>query len=159
MFLRNWPFVYSSLTATDGSSAVVDKFGMSSVPGIGDNPGVSTLGGRNLAVSPFTENKATALEFIQFFTSEDESKARLDKSSRAPVYPSLLEDPAVVENRPFYPTLLESLENAQARPQVVQYGATTTAIQEEAYAALTGEKDPETALADMQAKLEELAAD
>ncbi|MGW9405095.1 ABC transporter substrate-binding protein [Arthrobacter sp. NPDC055585] len=159
VFLRNWPFVYSSLTATDGSSAVVDKFGMSSVPGIGENPGVSTLGGRNLAVSPFTQNKATALDFIKFFTSEEESRARLDKSSRAPVYPSLLEDPAVVEKRPFYPTLLESLENAQARPQVVKYGATTTAIQEEAYAALTGEKDPETALADMQAKLEELSAE
>lgn len=159
VFLRNWPFVYSSLTATDGSSAVVDKFGITSVPGIGDNPGVSTLGGRNLAVSPFTENKATALDFIKFFTSEEESKARLEKSSRAPVYPSLLEDPAVVEKRPFYPTLLESLENAQARPQVVQYGATTTAIQEEAYAALTGEKDPKTALSDMQAKLEELSAE
>lgn len=159
VFLRNWPFVYSSLTATDGSSDVVDKFGISAVPGIGDNPGVSTLGGRNLAVSPFTENKATALDFIKFFTSEEESKARLDKSSRAPVYPTLLEDPAVVEERPFYPTLLESLENAQPRPKVVQYGATTTAIQEEAYAALTGEKTPEQALADMQAKLEELSAE
>lgn len=159
VFLRNWPFVYSSLTATDGSSAVVDKFGISAIPGIGDNPGVSTLGGRNLAVSPFTENKATALDFITFFTSEEESEARLEKSSRAPVYPSLLEDPAVVEQRPFYPTLLESLEQAQPRPKVVQYGATTTAIQEEAYAALTGEKDPETALADMQAKLEALSAE
>ncbi len=159
VFLRNWPFVYSSLNATDGSSAVVGKFGISAVPGIGDNPGVSTLGGRNLAVSPFTANKATALDFITFFTSEEESQARLDKSSRAPVYPTLLEDPAVVEKRPFYPTLLESLENAQPRPKVVQYGATTTAIQEEAYAALTGEKDPETALSDMQAKLEELSAE
>lgn len=159
VFLRNWPFVYSSLTATDGSSAVVDKFGISAIPGIGDNIGVSTLGGRNLAVSPFTTNKATALDFITFFTSEEESEARLEKSSRAPVYPSLLEDPAVVEMRPFYPTLLESLENAQPRPKVVQYGATTTAIQEEAYAALTGQKDPEQALADMQSKLEELAAE
>ncbi|WP_279325273.1 extracellular solute-binding protein [Arthrobacter sp. Bz4] len=159
VFLRNWPFVYASLTATDGSSQVLDKFGISSVPGIGDNPGVSTLGGRNLAISPFTANKATALDFIKFFTSEEESRARLDKSSRAPVYASLLEDPAVVEQRPFYPTLLESLENAQPRPKVVQYGATTTAIQEEAYAALTGDKDPEAALADMQAKLEELSAE
>lgn len=158
VFLRNWPFVYSSLTATDGSSKVVDKFGISSIPGIGDNAGVSTLGGRNLAVSPFTANKATALDFIKFFTSEEESKARLDKSSRAPVYPALLEDPAVIEERPFFPTLLESLENAQPRPKVVQYGATTTAIQEEAYAALTGEKDPGTALAAMQSKLEEISA-
>jgi multiple sugar transport system substrate-binding protein len=41
---------------------------------------------------------------------------------------------------------------------MVQYGATTKAIQEEAYAALTGEKDTDAALKAMQAKLEEIAA-
>jgi multiple sugar transport system substrate-binding protein len=63
-----------------------------------------------------------------------------------------------VAKRPFFPTLLEALTNAQPRPKVVQYGATTKAIQEEAYAALTGAKDTDTALKDMQAKLEEITA-
>jgi multiple sugar transport system substrate-binding protein len=157
VFLRNWPFLYSSLSATDGSSQVAGKFGITSIPGT-DGTGVSTLGGRNLAVSPFTPNKATALEFIKFFTSEEQARKRLELSSRAPAYAGLYEDQAVVAKRPFFPTLLESLENAQPRPKVVQYGATTKAIQEEAYAALTGEKDTDTALKDMQAKLEELAA-
>jgi multiple sugar transport system substrate-binding protein len=157
VFLRNWPFLYSSLSATDGSSQVAGKFGITSIPGT-DGTGVSTLGGRNLAVSPFTPNKATALEFIKFFTSEEQASKRLELSSRAPAYAGLYEDQAVVAKRPFFPTLLESLENAQPRPKVVQYGATTKAIQEEAYAALTGEKDTDTALKDMQAKLEELAA-
>ncbi|MEL4356687.1 MULTISPECIES: ABC transporter substrate-binding protein [unclassified Luteococcus] len=159
VFMRNWPFVYASLTATDGTSKVKDKFEISAIPGIGDGKqGVSTLGGRNLAVSAFTKNKATALDFITFFTSEEESKLRVEKSSRAPVYPELLKDKAVVAKRPFYPTLLKSLENAQPRPKVVQYGATTQVIQQEAYAALTGEKEPKKALEDMQSKLEELAA-
>ena len=157
VFLRNWPFLYSSLSATDGSSQVAGKFGITSIPGT-DGTGVSTLGGRNLAVSPFTPNKATALEFIKFFTSEEQASKRLELSSRAPAYAGLYEDQAVVAKRPFFPTLLESLENAQPRPKVVQYGATTKAIQEEAYAALTGEKDTDTALKDMQAKLEELSA-
>jgi multiple sugar transport system substrate-binding protein len=157
VFLRNWPFLYSSLSATDGSSQVAGKFGITSIPGT-DGTGVSTLGGRNLAVSPFTPNKATALEFIKFFTSEEQARKRLELSSRAPAYAGLYEDQAVVAKRPFFPTLLESLENAQPRPKVVQYGATTKAIQEEAYAALTGEKDTDTALKDMQAKLEELSA-
>lgn len=157
VFLRNWPFLYSSLSATDGSSKVAGKFGITSIPGT-DGTGVSTLGGRNLAVSPFTANKATALEFIKFFTSEEQARKRLELSSRAPAYADLYEDPAVVAKRPFFPTLLESLENAQPRPKVVQYGATTKAIQEEAYAALTGEKDTDAALKDMQAKLEEISA-
>ncbi len=157
VFLRNWPFLYSSLSATDGSSKVAGKFGITSIPGT-EGTGVSTLGGRNLAVSPFTANKATALEFIKFFTSEEQAAKRLELSSRAPAYAALYEDPAVVAKRPFFPTLLASLNNAQPRPKVVQYGATTKAIQEEAYAALTGVKDTDTALKDMQAKLEELTA-
>lgn len=155
VFMRNWPFVHASLSATDGSSKVNGKFGISAIPGIGEHAGVSTLGGRNLAISPFTKNKQTALEFTKFFISEQESKLRVEKSSRAPVYPSVLNDPAVVAKRPFYPTLLKSLENAQPRPKVVAYGASTQAIQQEAYAALTGQKDPQAALADMQKKLEE----
>jgi multiple sugar transport system substrate-binding protein len=157
VFLRNWPFLYASLSATDGSSKVAGKFDITSIPGT-DGPGVSTLGGRNLAVSPFTANKGTALEFIKFFTSQQQAQKRLALSSRAPAYASLYEDPAVVAKRPFFPTLLESLNNAKPRPKVVQYGATTKAIQEEAYAAITGEKDTDTALTDMQAKLEEISA-
>jgi len=157
LFLRNWPFVYASLSATDGSSSVAGKFNVTSIPGI-SGPGVSTLGGRNLAVSPFTQNKATALEFIKFFTSEDQAEKRLALSSRAPVYASIYSNPAVVAKRPFFPTLLESLDHAQPRPKVVQYGATTKAIQEEAYAAISGKKDTNTALADMQAKLTALSS-
>ncbi|QOD04333.1 ABC transporter substrate-binding protein [Pseudarthrobacter sp. BIM B-2242] len=155
VFMRNWPFLHASLSATDGSSQVAGKFGITSIPGT-DGRGVSTLGGRSLAISPFTPNKATALEFVKFFTSEEQAAKRLELSSRAPVYASLFEDPAVVAKRPFFPTLLESLNTAQPRPKVVQYGATTKAIQEEAYAAITGAKDTDTALNDMQAKLTEL---
>lgn len=156
VFMRNWPFLHASLSATDGSSQVAGKFGITSIPGT-DGPGVSTLGGRSLAISPFTPNRATALEFVKFFTSEEQAAKRLELSSRAPVYASLFEDPAVVAKRPFFPTLLESLNTAQPRPKVVQYGATTKAIQEEAYAAITGAKDTDTALNDMQAKLTELS--
>jgi multiple sugar transport system substrate-binding protein len=156
VFMRNWPFLHASLSATDGSSKVAGKFGITSIPGV-DGPGVSTLGGRNLAISPYTANKATALEFIKFFTSEEQSTKRLELSSRAPVYASLFADPAVIAKRPFFPTLLTSLENAQPRPKVVQYGATTKAIQEEVYAAITGAKDTDTALADLQTKLTELS--
>lgn len=155
VFMRNWPFVHASLSASDGSSQVNGKFGISPLPGIGSHAGVSTLGGRNLAISPFTQNKATALDFIKFFTSEEESMLRTEKSSRAPVYPSILNDPKVVEKRPHYPTLLKSLENAQPRPKVITYGATTQVIQEEVYAVLTGTKEPKKALEDMQKRLKE----
>ena len=133
------------------------KFDITSIPGT-NGPGVSTLGGRNLAISPFTQNKATALEFIKFFTSQEQAQKRLALSSRAPAYAALYRGPRRRGQAPVLPHPARSLTNAQPRPKVVQYGATTKAIQEEAYAALTGAKDTDTALKDMQAKLEEITA-
>ncbi|WP_454778698.1 ABC transporter substrate-binding protein [Georgenia muralis] len=155
VFLRNWPYVYASFSATDGSSPVAGKFGVGPIPGP-DGTGVSTLGGRNLAISSFAQNKATALEFIQFFVSKEQERARLETSSRAPVYSEFFSDPAVTERLPYLPSLLTSLENASPRPKVVQYGQTTAAIQDEVYAALSGDKSPEQALADLQSRLEQL---
>jgi multiple sugar transport system substrate-binding protein len=155
VFLRNWPYVYASFNAADGSSSVQGKFGVSPIPGE-TGPGVSTLGGRNIAISSFAENKETALDFIAFFTGKEQEGARLALSSRAPVYSEFFEDPTVTERLPYLPELLTSLENAAPRPKVVQYGATTAAIQDEIYAALTGDKTPEDALADLQAALEEV---
>jgi multiple sugar transport system substrate-binding protein len=103
---------------------VAGKFDVTSIPGTND-PGVSTLDGRNVAVSPFTKNKATALEFIKFSTSEEAGTEAPGSVFPRPVHASLFEDHAVVAKRPFFPTLLKSLSNAQPRPKVVQYGATT----------------------------------
>jgi multiple sugar transport system substrate-binding protein len=157
VFHRNWPYIYKSLSATDGSSQVQGKFGVSAIPGE-DGPGVSTLGGRNIAISSFAENKATALDFITFFTSKEQEESRLALSSRAPVFSEFFEDEAVTAKYPYLPTLLTSLENAKPRPTVVQYGATTAAIQDEIYAALTGAKKPKAALADLQDTLTEITA-
>jgi multiple sugar transport system substrate-binding protein len=158
VFLRNWPYVYASFSATDGSSGVQGKFGTSPIPGE-SGPGVSTLGGRNIAISSFAENKETALDFITFFTSKEQQGERLALSSRAPVFSEFFADDAVTERLPYLPDLLTSLENAEPRPTVVQYGATTAAIQDAIYPALTGDADPETALADLQDALTEIAAE
>lgn len=157
VFLRNWPYIYKSLSASDGSSSVAGTFGVSAIPGE-DGPGVSTLGGRNIAISSFAENKATALDFIAFFTSREQQEARLALSSRAPVFSEFFEDDAITANYPYLPTLLTSLDNAAPRPKVVAYGATTAAIQDEIYAALTGDKSAESALADLQKKLADITA-
>ena len=157
VFLRNWPYVYASFNATDGSSSVQGKFATSPIPGE-TGPGVSTLGGRNIAISSFAENKATALEFITFFTGEEQQSERLELSSRAPVFSEFFADPTVTERLPYLPDLLTSLENAEPRPTVVNYGATTAAIQDEIYAALTGVKTPETALSDLQDALTDITS-
>ncbi|HKU11064.1 MAG TPA: extracellular solute-binding protein, partial [Sinomonas sp.] len=68
LFLRNWPYVYN-LAKTDGTSVVKDTFGIAPLPGATDGqPGASSLGGHNVAMSVYSKHKATALDFMKFMT-------------------------------------------------------------------------------------------
>lgn len=153
VFHRQWPYQYELANAQDGSSKVAGKFDVAPLPGM-DAPGSSTLGGWNLAISSFAKNKATALDFIKFMTSKQRQRLNLKVNSEAPTYAELYEDPKLIEKFPYLPVLKESILNAKPRPKVVRYGDATAAIQNEVYAALTGAKTPEQALADLQGKLE-----
>jgi multiple sugar transport system substrate-binding protein len=152
IFHRNWPYVYAKASATDGSSKIAGKFGVAQIPGL-SGPGKPTLGGHNLAISKFAKNKGSALEFIKFLTSESEEKLHLQKTSEAPVWTSLYDDPELVKQFGYLPVLKGSLDGAIGRPAIVKYGDATTAIQEAAYAAMTGTKTSDAALKDLQDKL------
>jgi len=156
LFLRNWPYVYN-LATTEGSSKVKDVLGMTALPGK-DGPGASSLGGHNLAVSVYSKNKATALDFLKFMTSEETEKFYATQGSLAPVLGALYEDKELVAKLPYLPVLKTSIENAVPRPVSPFYPAVTKAIQENAYSAIKGEKSVETALSDMQKSIESAGA-
>ncbi|MDQ0635618.1 multiple sugar transport system substrate-binding protein [Arthrobacter pascens] len=156
LFLRNWPYVYN-LATTEGSSAVKDKLGMAALPGK-DGPGASSLGGHNMAVSVYSKNKATALDFLKFMTSEETEKFYATQGSLAPVLGALYEDKDLVAKLPYLPVLKTSIENAVPRPVTPFYPAVTKAIQENAYSAIKGEKPVDTALSDMQKSIESAGA-
>jgi multiple sugar transport system substrate-binding protein len=155
LFHRQWPYQYAKANQTDGSSQVAGKFDVAPLPGV-SGPGSSTLGGHNFAISQFAPNKATALDFIKFFTSEENEKSNLLATSQAPTLSSLYDDAELLKQFPYLKTLKESILSAKPRPAVVKYGDVTAAIQENAYAALNGSKSSDQALKDMQSKLEEL---
>jgi multiple sugar transport system substrate-binding protein len=153
VFHRQWPYQYELANATDGSSKVAGDFDVAPLPGIGTTQGVSSLGGHNLAISSYAKNKATALDFIKFFSSEKLQRQQLNVNSLAPTIESIYEDPQMVKKFPFLPTLQQSIETAEPRPKFVEYGDATAAIQEGAYAAITGEMSTEEALQQIQAQL------
>ncbi len=157
IFHRQWPYQYALANATDGSSKVAGKFDIAPLPGK-DGPGVSTLGGHNFAISAFADNKATALDFIKFFTSEESERSNLLATSQAPTRANLYDDAELVEKFPYLPTLKESILNAAQRPQAVKYNEVTAAMQEAAYGAMNGEMSTDDALAELQSKLESLTA-
>jgi multiple sugar transport system substrate-binding protein len=155
LFHRQWPYQWALANKEDGSSQVAGKFGVAPLPGK-DDLGASTLGGHNLAISEFATNKATALDFIKYMTSEETQRSNVLATSQAPTRIALYDDAELLEQFPYLPTLRESIEKAEQRPAVVKYGDVTTAIQEAAYAALTGAKTSDAALQELQSKLEEL---
>jgi multiple sugar transport system substrate-binding protein len=155
LFLRNWPYVYALASKTDGSSKVAGKFGVAPLPGK-TGPGVSSLGGHDYAISSFAKNKATAIDFINFMASEARQKANIEKTSQAPTWASLYDDPTLNKQFPYLAPLKASIQNAQPRPKVVKYGDVTAAIQQAAYDALNGTVAPDKALSDLQTKLQSL---
>ncbi|MFB9383478.1 ABC transporter substrate-binding protein [Pseudonocardia petroleophila] len=155
IFQRQWPYQYSLANATDGSSSVAGNFAVAPLPGL-DGPGVSSLGGHALGISTFSQNKATALEFIKFYTTLENSQKYLELASQAPIYTSIYDDPALQTEFPYLPVLKESILTAVPRPKVVRYGDATLAIQDAAYGALTGEMTSEEALTQLQTQLEAL---
>jgi multiple sugar transport system substrate-binding protein len=155
IFHRQWPYQYVKANLTDGSSKVAGKFAVAPLPGA-DGPGSSSLGGHNLAISKFANNKKSAREFVKFYTSLDSQKLNLTKYSNAPTYTSLYDDPALQQQFPYLPVLKQSIVKAVPRPRVVKYGDVTAAIEDAAYAALQGQKTVDQALSDLQAKLTEL---
>jgi multiple sugar transport system substrate-binding protein len=148
LFLRNWPYVFS-LATTDGSSKVKGKFGIAPLPGI-NGPGASSLGGHDAAISTYSAHKATAFDFIKFYTSEESGRYFATQGSLAPVLSSLYDDPTLIKKLPYLPTLKTSIENAVPRPVTPFYPAVTRAVEDNAYAAIKGDKPVTQALTDMQ---------
>ena len=154
-FLRNWYYVYGLANATDGSSKIAGKFAVAPLPGL-DGPGASSLGGHALGISTYSKNKKSALEFIKFFTSKENSQKNFELSSQTPVYTSIYDDPALQKKYPALSVLKESILKAIPRPKVVRYGDATLAIEEAAYGAMSGSLSTDEALSQLQTKLQDL---
>ncbi len=155
VFLRNWPYVYSLANKTDGSSKVAGKFAVAPIPGL-KGPGVSTLGGHNMGISTYSQNKGTALEFVKWWNSPENQKANTIATSNAPTWTALYTDPELTSQFAYLPVLKASIDNAQARPKAVKYGDVTLAIQDAAYNALNGTTPPKAAMDDLETKLQAL---
>jgi multiple sugar transport system substrate-binding protein len=153
LFLRQWPYVYS-LATTDGSSKVKGKFAVAPLPGDSGKPGASSLGGHNAAISAYSAHKASAFDFLKFLETEESQRWFVTQASNAPALQALYDDPALVKKAPYLPVLKTSILNAVPRPVSPFYPAVTKAVQDNAYAAIKGDKPVPQALTDMQAAIQ-----
>ena len=158
LFLDNWPDVYAALSVPGPANNVYDKFWFTALPGP-RGPGSSSLGGANLAISAYSQHQRTALNFIKYMTDLTNEKEMLERGSFPPVWTQLYTDPALVRSYPYLPVLEQAINSAQPRPAISNYDQASLAISSSVYQALTHQKQPRQALAEMAAQLTQIIRD
>ncbi|MET8825969.1 ABC transporter substrate-binding protein [Streptomyces sp. NPDC004610] len=143
LFLRNWPYAY--VAAAEPGSPVAGKIAAVPLPGP-DGPGTSVLGGSNLAVSSHAEHPETAARLIAYLTGESVQRQVLTRGALPPVRADLYEDPELIGEFPYLPTLRQSVLAAAPRPKSPRYDQVSLAVQAVVRDALTGQQTPAEAV-------------
>ncbi|MFE7385264.1 ABC transporter substrate-binding protein [Streptomyces zhihengii] len=143
LFLRNWPYVYAEAAAKD--SPVAGRIGTVPLPGP-DGPGTSVLGGSNLAVSSHSRHPASAADLIAYLTGERVQRRVLTEGALPPVRAALYEDPALIRDHPYLPTLRESVLTAVPRPKSPRYDQVSLAVQAVAQDVMALRQSPDLAV-------------
>lgn len=154
LFLRNWPYAYVGASAK--GSPVAGKIGAVPLPGP-DGPGTSVLGGSNLAVSSHARHPDSAARLLAYLTSERVQRQVLTRGALPPVRADLYEDPALVREFPYLPTLRESVRTAAPRPKSPRYDQVSLVVQAVVRDAMTGRETPEAAVRRLARELDAVA--
>ena len=119
--MRNWPVAYGQLRAGDQP---LKDFAVRALPG------PSVLGGQNLAIASSTDNPRAAQELIEFLTSEESERRLFRDGGLAATRTAVYDDPQVLRNRPYAPTLRQALDTARPRPESTHYALFSSTFQE-----------------------------
>lgn len=147
---RNWTYQY----VLGQDSVVAGKFDIIPLPPFEGGSKGGVLGGVNLAISTFSDNKSAALRFIDFATSA-ESAVGLAIVGTPPCIASAYDDPRVQEALPFWEVLYAGIEQGGSRPVSPVYPQISQAIYRNVNAALAGTVSPADALATAQEQITE----
>ena len=158
LFLDNWPDVYAALSVPGPANKVYGKFGVEELPGP-DGTGSSSLGGANLAISAYSQHQRTALAFIKYMTNLANEREMLEQGSFPPVWTQLYTNQSLVRSYQYLPVLEQAINSAQPRPAITNYDQASLVISSDVYQALTQQKQPQVALADMAGQLTQILSE
>jgi multiple sugar transport system substrate-binding protein len=125
LFMRNWP--YAGPVLDGAGSKVVGNWDKTTLPG------VSALGGWNLAVSRCSAHQRTARDFIRFVVGDANQRLMFERAGFGPTSTALYRDPELETDLAL---LWESLRTARARPTSPHYDELTSVMQEHLHHAL-----------------------
>jgi trehalose/maltose transport system substrate-binding protein len=151
VFMRNWPYVYSIIN-DEPESPANGNFEIAPLPTFTGQGTISALGGFNLAVSAFSDNKEAAKEFVVWMSTNPEAQTMLATEGSVPptmasVYEDLADDPVMA-------LLGQVLPDAKPRPPSPAWNQISVEMQQALFPAVNGDGDPRQAAEDVRAYLE-----
>ena len=128
-FMINWPYVYPSVLEAD--AALAKDYGWAAYPRVdASRPAAAPLGGYNLGVGAFTENREAAIQAINCLTEPQQQRTIATVGGQPSVLRELVEDPEIQEVLPFLPLMTEQLETAAPRPVTPSYNDLSLAVRQ-----------------------------
>ncbi|HEU5106347.1 MAG TPA: ABC transporter substrate-binding protein [Solirubrobacterales bacterium] len=128
-FMTNYTFAYASAQAE--APEIGKEMGFARFPRVdASKPSKPPLGGFNLAVSSFSENKDVAFEAATCLANKDSQKTAVELDGLPPSRSDLYTDKKVTEAYPGFAQLVkESIEESGPRPTTPAYQDVSLAVQ------------------------------
>ena len=121
VFMRNWPYAYALGNGDD--SPIKGLFDVTTLPSGGpDGQSAATLGGWNVAVSKYSEEKEAAISLALFLAGAETQKLRAIKEGSLPTLVALYDDPDVAAAQPIVPRWKDVFQQAVPRPSAPTKG-------------------------------------
>ena len=135
-FMVNYPFVYPrGLAAVEAGTldqSVVDDYAAAVYPQVDEGtPAAPPYGGINLGIGAYSEHTDLAYEATECITSTENQAYYFVSNGNPASDTTVYDDPAVLEEFPQAPVILESLELAAPRPQTPYYSEVSGGLQRE----------------------------
>jgi multiple sugar transport system substrate-binding protein len=140
-----WPGEINSIVFGEGTT-VEGKVSFIPIPEGPSGQGLGMMGNWLLGIPTATENGEAAADFIRWMTEEDTQRLYAQNGG-IPSRTSVLNDPDLNEDNPYFAALAESLEaEPNWRPRTDQWNAVETVLGTNLNAALAGQMTPEEAV-------------
>jgi multiple sugar transport system substrate-binding protein len=143
-FMHNWPYAYPLSNAAD--SPIKGKFAIKTMVHAPGLKSASCLGGWGIGIAKTTAHPDAALRVAQFYASPEGQRLSILENGYLPTRRSLYADPEVVAKYPYFPSLMNVVDNAVLRPPIAQYAQASDILQRYLSAAITNRMSVEAAM-------------
>lgn len=128
VFHRNWPYAWEVSNNPDRST-IAGRVGITRLPHFPGGRSHSTLGGWQVGISSYSENKKAAWTFVRFLTSERIQKLLALKAGRAPTRKVLYDDIEILQAYSHFSKLKDVFLTAYPRPRTPLYPSVSHILQ------------------------------